>query len=597
MEERTVIQQAPKTKTPDQNYGLVLGGGGSKGCYHVGVWQAMNEEGIHFDAISGTSIGALVGIFYTTDALDLITDFVFSMQPGNIASDLPILPMTLKEKVKGTKTILNFIIRYFDSKMDITPLRTHFRMMFDYEAFKNSPIRYACMSYNDTKKEPHPFFKGEITAENAEDIVMASAACYPAFPKVVIEGEEYVDGMYADNVPIELLKTILPNADWTVVVDLHDPGEVAPPALTPDMFYIQPLLQPGNPLDFSTEHAEALYSQGYLETKKYLGKYAGYLYTFPGEDQPLMDVVEDYIGRQITQMKVVLPKIDNLPGHLFRQALGYIPPALPNGRQDHYYFGQMIEALALLVKINPIALRDYRQFLEELKEKLDHLTILKRNPEEFLLVNLFSNAKREEIPLQMYRLLKNNNGRLPEKFESFKDRFPASYTLAVIRYCLDLLMEALNPSQPDHQADEAKNLDLAGQAEEETKANSALAKDEAVQSESKGSITAQSAAQDFEKAEDEQQAEQAAGIQKPSKGPYETAPSWPALKLSKPSTPPSRLLNDNAAKAKLPFHDNLPPIPSASFQEMPIGAVCIIEEARSSSEEALLNEQPEKKGV
>lgn len=578
MEERIVLQQAPKTKGPDQNYGLVLGGGGSKGCYHVGVWQAMNEEGLHFDAISGTSIGALVGIFYTTGALDLTTDFVFSMQPGNIASDLPVLPMTLKEKIKGTKTILNFIIRYFDSKMDITPLRTHFRMMFDYEAFKNSPIRYACMSYNDTKKEAHPFFKGEITAENAEDIVMASAACYPAFPKVVIDGDEFVDGMYADNVPIELLKTILPNADWTVVVDLHDPGEVAPPALTSDMFYIQPLMQPGNPLDFSTEHAEALYSQGYLETKKYLGKYAGYLYTFPGEDQPLMDVVEDYIGRQITQMKVVLPKIDNLPGHLYKQALGYIPPALPNGRQEHYYFGQMIEALALLVKINPIALRDYRQFLEEVKEKLDHLTILERNPEEFLLVNLFSNAKREEIPLQMYRLLKNNNGRLPEKFESFKERFPASYTLAVIRYCLDLLMEALNPAKPESQ--ETGNKTDASQnepAKEETKTEIKVENEAVDQFGASGSSTAQSAAQDFEKAEDNQ----AKGPNKTARGPYETSPSsLPAIHPHDKPLSPDQLANAHSAKDSPPAFQKLPPLPFQSAPEVPIGAVCIVEEAR-----------------
>lgn len=451
MEERDLVQKPLQSDKTKGSYGLVLGGGGSKGCYHVGALQAMSEEKIAFGAISGTSIGALVGIFYTTGSLDLLTDFVFSMQPGNIASDLPILPMTLKEKVKGTRTILNFIIRYFDSKMDITPLRTHFRMMFDYDAFKDSPIKYACMSFNDTKKEPRAFFKGEITADNAEDIVMASAACYPAFPKVMIDGEEYVDGMYADNVPIELLKTISPDASRIVVIDLHDPGEMVPPALTSEMFYIQPLLQPGNPLDFSTEHAEALYSQGYLETKKYLDKYAGCLYTFPLEDQPLIDVVEDYIGRQITQMKVVLPDIKDLTDHLYRQALGYVPPKLPNSHQEHYYFGRMVEALALMARINPIALRDYRQFLEEIKDRLDHLSVMDRNPEEFLLVNLLSNVSREEVPIQMYRLLKNNNGHFPEKIEGLKDRFPTSYTLAVIRYCLDLLLDALNPQAASDQ--------------------------------------------------------------------------------------------------------------------------------------------------
>ena len=41
--------------------GLVLSGGGAKGAYEVGVWQAMHEAGIAGDvtAVSGTSIGAV----------------------------------------------------------------------------------------------------------------------------------------------------------------------------------------------------------------------------------------------------------------------------------------------------------------------------------------------------------------------------------------------------------------------------------------------------------------------------------------------------------------------------------------------------------
>ena len=39
---------------------LVLGGGGMKGIAHIGVWKALEENGIHPDAIIGTSIGALI---------------------------------------------------------------------------------------------------------------------------------------------------------------------------------------------------------------------------------------------------------------------------------------------------------------------------------------------------------------------------------------------------------------------------------------------------------------------------------------------------------------------------------------------------------
>ena len=39
--------------------GLALEGGGSRGAYHIGAYQAFMEAGMTFDAITGTSIGAV----------------------------------------------------------------------------------------------------------------------------------------------------------------------------------------------------------------------------------------------------------------------------------------------------------------------------------------------------------------------------------------------------------------------------------------------------------------------------------------------------------------------------------------------------------
>ncbi len=41
--------------------GLVLGGGGARGCSHVGMIKAILEAGIPVDAVAGVSIGAFVG--------------------------------------------------------------------------------------------------------------------------------------------------------------------------------------------------------------------------------------------------------------------------------------------------------------------------------------------------------------------------------------------------------------------------------------------------------------------------------------------------------------------------------------------------------
>lgn len=44
--------------------GLALGGGGARGLAHIGVLQALEEHGITPVAISGCSMGAIVGAFY-----------------------------------------------------------------------------------------------------------------------------------------------------------------------------------------------------------------------------------------------------------------------------------------------------------------------------------------------------------------------------------------------------------------------------------------------------------------------------------------------------------------------------------------------------
>ena len=45
--------------------GIVLSGGGARGISHLGVLKALEELGVRFDYISGTSVGALIGAFYS----------------------------------------------------------------------------------------------------------------------------------------------------------------------------------------------------------------------------------------------------------------------------------------------------------------------------------------------------------------------------------------------------------------------------------------------------------------------------------------------------------------------------------------------------
>ena len=53
-------------ENPHPKIGLVLSGGAARGLAHVGVLKALEEQGIHVDAIAGTSMGAVIGGLYAS---------------------------------------------------------------------------------------------------------------------------------------------------------------------------------------------------------------------------------------------------------------------------------------------------------------------------------------------------------------------------------------------------------------------------------------------------------------------------------------------------------------------------------------------------
>lgn len=59
--------------------GLALGSGSSRGWSHIGVINALAEQGIEPDIVCGTSIGALVGASYACNNLDSLEEWVTSL--------------------------------------------------------------------------------------------------------------------------------------------------------------------------------------------------------------------------------------------------------------------------------------------------------------------------------------------------------------------------------------------------------------------------------------------------------------------------------------------------------------------------------------
>ena len=47
-----------------EGVGVVMSGGGAKGLYHIGVLEALEENGIPIDYVAGTSMGSIIAAMY-----------------------------------------------------------------------------------------------------------------------------------------------------------------------------------------------------------------------------------------------------------------------------------------------------------------------------------------------------------------------------------------------------------------------------------------------------------------------------------------------------------------------------------------------------
>lgn len=74
--------------------GIALAGGGAKGMAHFGVLQALEEAGVSFDIMSGTSAGAMAGILYASgmSPKQAVENFQRDLTPSRLFRLLPRWP-------------------------------------------------------------------------------------------------------------------------------------------------------------------------------------------------------------------------------------------------------------------------------------------------------------------------------------------------------------------------------------------------------------------------------------------------------------------------------------------------------------------------
>ena len=191
--------------------GLALSGGGAKGIAHIGVLQALEEQGIRPRYLTGTSIGAIVGAYYVAgytpqQILDMFrrTDFDALM-----TDQIPrrFLPLYLKRT--GRNSFFHFPVDMHRLQLKLPGGLTHsqlfynqlFRDLYNIQylpSFDSLPVRARFYATDLVTGKSVAFKSGSIPRA-----VVASSALPSIVSPLLIDGKILTDGGVVNNYPLE----------------------------------------------------------------------------------------------------------------------------------------------------------------------------------------------------------------------------------------------------------------------------------------------------------------------------------------------------------------------------------------------------------
>lgn len=172
--------------------GFALGSGGARGVAHIGFLQAMEEQGIVPDYISGCSMGSVVGAAYASG--------MTPQQMFSAVKDLKLIDLVdINIKPGGvldTRKMRKVLTKYLG---DIT--------------FDQLKIPFVCVAVDMLSQQVIEFKEGSVV-----DAIVASSCIPSVFKPIEKDGMRLVDGGILERVPVRQLKDL--GATKIVAVDV-----------------------------------------------------------------------------------------------------------------------------------------------------------------------------------------------------------------------------------------------------------------------------------------------------------------------------------------------------------------------------------------
>jgi len=220
-------QRAPAPRHPGPRIGLALSGGGARGLAHVGVLRALERAGVPIDAISGTSMGSLVGGLYAAgySATDL-EEIARGIDWGALFVDTPARGvMEPFDRVKGNPMLLSLPMRHGRIGLPSGVIAgQHVTELF---ARLTWPVR----SVRDFHRLPIAFSAVATDLSTGEAVVLdsgslagamrASMSLPSVFAPVPLQGRVLLDGGLVRSLPAQDVRAL--GADLVICSDVSEP--------------------------------------------------------------------------------------------------------------------------------------------------------------------------------------------------------------------------------------------------------------------------------------------------------------------------------------------------------------------------------------
>lgn len=190
-------------------YAIALEGGGAKGAYQIGVWKALDEAGIKFNAVSGTSVGALNGALMCMGDLEKAIAIWCDIRLSDIINMDEEMTRVFKQLMSGKVESVQELGHQFkqiirEHGLDVAPLHSWVRGLVDAEKIRNSPVELFITTMSISDHKGLELRLNDLSEDEICDMLLASSY-HPSFRLEKLGGKLYADGCFVDSLPDHVL--------------------------------------------------------------------------------------------------------------------------------------------------------------------------------------------------------------------------------------------------------------------------------------------------------------------------------------------------------------------------------------------------------